>query len=157
MHKIIVDSSKCTGCRFCQYVCSQRFVQDKGINPKISAVKIVTLGLFEVDVPIICRQCKRPLCKEKCPTEAFYYCQETGTWNIDEEKCMGCGVCAEECPFGVIIVHPERFAPIKCDLCGGDPQCTKNCPTGALSFIDEKIIGEEKRLDNARRIVRLKG
>jgi len=32
----------------------------------------------------------------------------------------------------------------KCDLCGGDPDCVKVCPTPALSFIDAESAGMGK-------------
>jgi Fe-S-cluster-containing hydrogenase component 2 len=32
--------------------------------------------------------------------------------------------------------------PLKCDLCGGDPQCVKFCPTEALVFTDKRVEGE---------------
>jgi len=33
-------------------------------------------------------------------------------------------------------------------MCGGDPQCVKHCPTGALRLLPEAALGESKRLDN---------
>jgi Fe-S-cluster-containing hydrogenase component 2 len=29
---------------------------------------------------------------------------------------------------------PERSLALKCDLCGGDPECVKNCPQRAIVF-----------------------
>jgi len=62
----------------------------------------------------------------------------TGSVTIDEEKCVGCGSCAEACPFNSEgVIKPSVIAGkfIKCDLCGGDPQCVEICPTGALRYV----------------------
>jgi len=37
------------------------------------------------------------------------------------------------CQFGMIRIDPETKQAFKCDLCGGDPQCAKWCPTGAIT------------------------
>ena len=42
------------------------------------------------------------------------------------EKCTGCKLCIKACPFGAIQVGPNREI-LKCDLCGGDPECVKYC------------------------------
>ena len=149
MPKILVDHSKCTGCKLCQYVCSHNKKIIDGVNPKISSIKVITIGLFEADVPIVCRHCKKPLCKEKCPVNAFEYDQKLCIWNINKNKCIGCGICAEECPFGAIFIHSESPIPLKCDLCGGDPICVKNCVSGAVIYDDETRIGENLRENNA--------
>jgi Fe-S-cluster-containing dehydrogenase component len=33
------------------------------------------------------------------------------------------------------VVDPEEKKSKKCVLCGGDPQCVKYCPNGALTFV----------------------
>lgn len=35
---------------------------------------------------------------------------------------------------GVILLDTERMTIIKCDHCGGDPECAKICPTGAIKY-----------------------
>jgi len=49
-------------------------------------------------------------------------------------------MCAEACKtqrVGVIIPNPVTNQPERmCTLCGGDPQCVKNCPFGALSYVE---------------------
>jgi Fe-S-cluster-containing hydrogenase component 2 len=32
----------------------------------------------------------------------------------------------------------------KCDLCGGDPECAKACPTEAIVFIDANATGYDR-------------
>jgi len=62
----------------------------------------------------------------------------TGAVLIDESECTACGDCVTHCPFNtngrVIFVIAERGTAIKCDLCGGEPQCVEICPTDALTF-----------------------
>ena len=42
---------------------------------------------------------------------------------------MGCKVCTIACPFGTVNYNADSGKVIKCDLCGGDPECAKACPT----------------------------
>ena len=49
---------------------------------------------------------------------------------------VGCGLCVEACVSGVIQLHPESSIPLLCDLCGGEPDCAKKCPTGALVAVE---------------------
>ena len=37
-----------------------------------------------------------------------------------------------------------RGKVIKCDLCGGDPQCAEACPTGAITYVDANWTGYER-------------
>jgi len=67
---------------------------------------------------------------------------------IDRELCISCFKCLEACPFGAIFAHPDCPGPIKCDLCGGDPECVKACPKEAIRMIPEEALGETRRLGN---------
>lgn len=55
---------------------------------------------------------------------------------VDEEKCVGCGFCVIACPWGLVVLDPMKRKAIKCDLCGGDPVCVKECPEKALLLVD---------------------
>lgn len=51
---------------------------------------------------------------------------------IDAEKCIGCGVCEDQCAFGAIaVVDGVAEVNDKCTLCGN---CVDNCEPGALSI-----------------------
>ncbi len=41
----------------------------------------------------------------------------------------------EACPFGAITLHPERNVAIKCDLCGGNPQCVSFCQRSFITYL----------------------
>jgi len=62
----------------------------------------------------------------------------------------------DACPFGAIYVHEDYDLPIICDMCGGDPECVKKCPTGALRLIPESTLGEFKRLNNVLSYTQMK-
>ena len=75
-----------------------------------------------------------------CPVEgAMYIDEQTGARCINQEMCIGCKLCIEACGSYYdpprIAFDPERGKAIKCDLCGGDPQCVKWCSNGALKYI----------------------
>lgn len=60
---------------------------------------------------------------------------------IDEEKCIGCEVCVEQCPVGAIVMHNEtaRIDMTGCIHCG---VCHDVCPEGAVRHDSEKVPEE---------------
>lgn len=55
---------------------------------------------------------------------------------VDETKCIGCGECAADCPYGIIAMQGERPALIEArrDRCIACQHCLAVCPTGALAI-----------------------
>lgn len=53
---------------------------------------------------------------------------------IDEEKCTGCGLCAEACHESAISMVDGKAKLIRDDYCDGMGDCLPACPTGAITF-----------------------
>ena len=54
--------------------------------------------------------------------------------HIDEEKCNGCGLCAEACHEGAIDIVDGKARLVRENFCDGFGDCLPNCPTGAITF-----------------------
>ena len=67
--------------------------------------------------------------KKACPVDAISL---TDHIEVDFDKCIGCGICAEKCPKHVVKIREEKA--YICDTCKGDPKCIKTCPQNALTF-----------------------
>ncbi len=135
----------CSGCKICELVCA---IEHFGVtNPKKSAVRVlVTYPHPVMRLPIVCAQCKVPVCADACPVGALS--RTNGVVSLDKGTCISCMKCVGACPFGAIFAHPEIDHPIKCDLCGGSPKCVEKCPKEAIRLIPEQSLGESKRLNN---------
>jgi len=53
---------------------------------------------------------------------------------IDEDKCVGCGLCAKACHEGAIGIVDGKAKLLKDDYCDGLGNCLPVCPTNAISF-----------------------
>ncbi len=71
---------------------------------------------------------------------------------IDQEKCNGCGACAQACHEGAIGMVDGKAVLLRDDYCDGLGDCLPACPTGAITFVereaaayDEKAVQENMR------------
>ena len=97
-----IDPQKCTGCLQCEMACS---LENEGVfNPAKSRIKVFTFheqGLF---APYTCTQCDEAWCLHACPVEAMATVSANDAArprrklaHLDEDLCLGCGVCVAVC------------------------------------------------------------
>jgi len=61
--------------------------------------------------------------------------------HIDEEKCNGCGACANACHEGAIGMVDGKAKLLRDDYCDGLGDCLPGCPTGAITFTEREAAG----------------
>ena len=143
MHKsLLIDPGKCTGCLQCELACS--LINEGSFNPAKSRIKVFRFHDEGRVVPYTCTQCAEAWCMEACPVDAITKNAATGAMEVNETTCVGCKVCTIACPFGTINYNQDTGKVVKCDLCGGDPECAKSCPTEAITYVDANWTGLEK-------------
>jgi ferredoxin len=57
---------------------------------------------------------------------------------INEEKCNGCGLCADACHEGAIGMVNGKATLLRDDYCDGLGDCLPVCPTGAIAFVERE-------------------
>lgn len=98
--------------------------------------------------PKSCLHCENAACVTVCPTGASFKRQEDGIVLVDEDKCIGCGLCAWACPYGARELDQDAGVMKKCTLCVDriydesldeeerQPACVRTCPSKARHFGD---------------------
>lgn len=71
--------------------------------------------------------------------------------HIDEEKCNGCGLCAEACHESAIAIIDGKAKLIRDDYCDGMGDCLPNCPTGAITFETREAAPYDEAAVNANK------
>jgi len=139
---IIHDPTVCRGCGICELACS--LVHEGACGPSLSRIRIINDVLEFNWLGQICHQCDWPECYFACPVSAIKIDSKTGARYIDESVCIGCGKCAEACPFMPEVETLKKKTLkgktvfIKCDLCKDreeGPACVEYCPRGALRYV----------------------
>ncbi len=150
MRVLSIDISKCTGCRACEYACS--FVHTGAFNRWDSRITISHFLEDFIFIPSVCTQCEEAYCVKVCPTQALSRNRETGVVEFDPNKCIVCKQCVIACPWGSIKLNHTGREIIKCDLCGGDPECVKVCQAKALEYVEIEDMVLDKRFRSATRL-----
>lgn len=64
---------------------------------------------------------------------------------IDEEKCIGCGACADACHEGAIEMVDGKAKLMREDYCDGLGDCLPACPTDAISFEEREAPAYDEK------------
>jgi Fe-S-cluster-containing hydrogenase component 2 len=111
-------------------------------SSRSSAVTVCGISGKSPAIPLMCMHCDKPECVNVCPTGALSLDTQSGTVTLVIRKCILCGKCAAACPLGNIHKDPSINIMVKCDLCGGDPQCVAICPVGAIDYLETESVSE---------------
>jgi NAD-dependent dihydropyrimidine dehydrogenase PreA subunit len=64
--------------------------------------------------------------------ENIRYLEDVSTLKLNEELCVGCGLCTQVCPHGVFALKHGRAEVVDLDGCMECGACVNNCPTRAI-------------------------
>ncbi len=147
--RIVHDYRLCTGCQTCEMACAM--FNSKEVNPSKSRIKIYRYEPA-VFVGIVCQQCMDRPCVNACPVEpdkdghrALYEDPKVKCLAVNVARCINCGNCVNACKEqrnGNIYLNSKSIPDGYCTLCGGDPQCVKQCPQNALTNIPRTTDGK---------------
>jgi CRP-like cAMP-binding protein/ferredoxin len=143
---LLLDLDRCTRCDQCVRACADA-------HDGVSRLIREGLRFDRYLVATSCRQCRDPLCMVGCPVGSIR--RRNSLEVIIEDWCIGCGLCASNCPYGNINMHPfpvqlddpsypgRRTASVKmkatsCDLCldHAEPSCVYACPHDAAHRVN---------------------
>lgn len=156
---VFIDTSLCTGCKACSVACKAWNDLPAEKTERIYSYQAqgdftpttwtyVRFGeeyknnrmRFDM-IKLQCFHCAEPSCMKACPSEAIFK-TESGYTLINQDKCIGCGYCAANCPWNVPKIDPVTNKSTKCTGCidrvenGLKPACAQVCQTGAIQFGD---------------------
>ncbi len=138
MKKILVDYTKCTGCRQCETACSANHYEGE-TNPAKSRIRIFIDEENALFHPVI----SGPFTNAECTSKNVI--------NINGIEYDECTICRASCPGRPWFFEPGTNIALKCDFCGDppDPQCVAICAHGALQLIDDLGISRVTRKKRA--------
>ena len=152
---ILVDTTRCIGCRACEVACGETWdmhvpdvledgaleTQRKTSDSQYTVVNRYATDQGEVFVKQQCMHCYQAACAVACPTIAMEQTMK-GPVIWHGNRCLGCRFCMVSCPFDVPKFEYGDWNPklVKCTMCyerleaGHKPACVEACPTDALMF-----------------------
>ena len=164
---LVIDLDTCVGCHACVVACKEwnttsgSFAPLSDRDPYGAAPDGAFLNRvhsFEavpdtgpprvVHFPKSCLHCADAPCVTVCPTGASFKRAEDGIVLVNEDDCIGCGLCAWACPYGAREMDEDQGVMKKCTLCidriynetipeaQRQPACVLTCPTRARHFGD---------------------
>lgn len=132
---LVLDLEKCTRCDNCTRACA---------DAHDGVTRLIREGLRfdKFLIATSCRQCRDPLCMVGCPVGSIR--RRNSLEVIIEDWCIGCGLCAKNCPYGNISMHPVESGNVakrkatSCDLCTEhkEPSCVYACPHDAAHRVE---------------------
>jgi Fe-S-cluster-containing dehydrogenase component len=163
---LVIDLDTCVGCQACVIACKGWNTEHAGAplsdqdpyGPAPSGTFLNRVHSYEVardgappmivHFPKSCLHCEDAPCVTVCPTGASYKRVEDGIVLVNEDACIGCGLCAWACPYGARELDQAAGVMKKCTLCvdrlnsttlpeiDREPACVRTCPAGARHFGD---------------------
>ena len=105
---LLIDLDNCTRCDACVQACAKA-------HDGVSRLLRDGLRYDHFLVATACRSCRDPLCMTQCPVGSIR--RKENLEIIIEDWCIGCGKCAELCPYGNINMHPlEVIKEVKTEI-----------------------------------------
>ena len=153
---ILVDITKCIGCRACEHSCKELHGFPKETEAKLSPTALTVIEEHgDKFVRRMCMHCQEPACASACLVGALKK-TATGPVTYAADKCIGCRYCLVACPFNVPRYEWTKLVPYvkKCDMCsarqanGQPPACVEACPTNAsiVGWRDEILEEAQRRV-----------
>jgi CRP-like cAMP-binding protein len=101
---MLIDLDRCTRCDECVKACVNS--HDDGR----SRLFLDGPRLGKYLVPTTCRSCLDPVCMIGCPVGSIH--RGNNREIVIEDWCIGCGLCANQCPYGSIQMHDVGIVPL---------------------------------------------
>ena len=153
---ILVDITKCIGCRSCEQACKELHGFPRDTEAKLSTTALTVIEeRGDRYVRRMCMNCQDPACASACLVGALKK-TSLGPVTYDASKCIGCRYCLVACPFNVPRYQWSKLVPFvtKCDMCyerqakGNPPACVEACPVQAsiVGWRDEILEEAQRRI-----------